>query len=58
MPVGHAAYVDNKQCLSCHADQATQWQQSHHAKAMAAAGPETVRGALSCCLQPVDAAHY
>ncbi|MCV2359324.1 tetratricopeptide repeat protein [Paucibacter sp. TC2R-5] len=44
MPVGHAAYVDNKQCLSCHADQAKQWEGSHHAKAMAAASPESVRG--------------
>ncbi|MBT9492195.1 MAG: hypothetical protein IV107_07550, partial [Paucibacter sp.] len=44
LPVGHAAYVDNKQCLSCHADQAKQWQGSHHAKAMAPAGPDTVRG--------------
>lgn len=44
LPIGHAAYVDNQQCLSCHATQASQWQQSHHAKAMAAAGPDTVRG--------------
>lgn len=39
---GH--YVDNTQCLGCHADQAAQWQQSHHAMAMAAPTAQSVRG--------------
>lgn len=38
-----AAYVDNGQCLDCHQDQARQWQQSHHAIAMAAPTPTSVR---------------
>jgi predicted CXXCH cytochrome family protein len=44
LPIEHAAYVNNKQCLSCHADQAAQWKDSHHAKAMAPASKESVRG--------------
>jgi predicted CXXCH cytochrome family protein len=36
------AYVPNTTCLGCHADQAGQWQPSHHAKAMAAADPSSV----------------
>jgi predicted CXXCH cytochrome family protein len=43
-PPGHAAYVDNKSCLGCHQAQGRQWQQSHHAQAMAAPTPESVRG--------------
>ena len=39
-----AAYVDNQLCLGCHQDQGRQWQQSHHAQAMAAASADTVRG--------------
>ena len=39
-----AAYVENALCLSCHEEQGRQWQPSHHAKAMAAATAETVRG--------------
>jgi predicted CXXCH cytochrome family protein len=39
-----AAYVDNQQCLGCHQDQGQQWQQSHHAQAMAAPTESTVRG--------------
>ncbi len=39
-----AAYVDNRQCLGCHAAAASAWAGSHHAKAMAPATPETVRG--------------
>jgi predicted CXXCH cytochrome family protein len=35
-------HVPNATCLSCHADQAAQWRGSHHARAMAAPGPETV----------------
>ncbi len=39
-----AVLVDNVQCLACHAEQARQWQASHHARAMAAATPTAVRG--------------
>jgi len=39
-----AAYVDNQLCLACHEDQGRQWQQSHHAQAMAAPNAESVRG--------------
>jgi predicted CXXCH cytochrome family protein len=38
------AYVDNKVCLGCHQAQGQQWQQSHHASAMAAPTAESVRG--------------
>ncbi len=37
-------YVDNAQCLSCHPTQAAAWAPSHHAKAMAPASAQTVRG--------------
>lgn len=43
-PPSHADYVNNQQCLGCHAGQAGLWQQSHHAKAMAEATPASVRG--------------
>jgi predicted CXXCH cytochrome family protein len=43
-PPTHAAYVDNKTCLACHQSQGQQWQQSHHAQAMAAPTAESVRG--------------
>lgn len=36
-------WVDNAQCLSCHASQASQWQVSHHARAMGKASPDTIR---------------
>jgi tetratricopeptide (TPR) repeat protein len=39
-----ADYVDNRQCLACHAEQARQWQASHHAQAMALPTPQSVRG--------------
>ncbi|MBK8335899.1 MAG: hypothetical protein IPL03_04645 [Sterolibacteriaceae bacterium] len=39
-----AAYVDNRQCLDCHQEQAGQWQQSHHSRAMAAPTAESVLG--------------
>jgi len=39
-----AAFVDNQQCLACHAEQAGQWQGSHHAKAMAPANAQSVLG--------------
>ena len=38
------AFVDNRQCLGCHAEQAKAWQGSHHAHAMAPATAESVRG--------------
>ncbi len=37
------SYVDNQQCLGCHAAQAAAWMPSHHAKAMAVADAQTVR---------------
>jgi predicted CXXCH cytochrome family protein len=43
-PATPAAFVDNRQCLECHAPQATLWRSSHHAMAMAAPTAETVRG--------------
>ena len=39
-----ASYVDNTQCLGCHQTQATAWAGSHHAKAMAPATADSVRG--------------
>ncbi|MBB3166184.1 putative CXXCH cytochrome family protein [Rhizobium laguerreae] len=36
--------MDEKTCASCHADQAAAFSKSHHAKAMALADDETVRG--------------
>ncbi len=39
-----AAFVDNAQCLACHAEQGRLWQDSHHARAMAPATPQTVAG--------------
>ncbi|MBY3243517.1 tetratricopeptide repeat protein [Rhizobium laguerreae] len=40
----HEGFVDEKKCASCHADQAAAFSKSHHAKAMALADDETVRG--------------
>ena len=42
--VSPAAHVDNTLCLECHQDEARQWQGSHHAKAMAPATADSVRG--------------
>ena len=39
-----AAYVDNGICLSCHREEGREWRESHHAKAMAPATDENVRG--------------
>ena len=39
-----AKYVDNGVCLGCHTEQAKQWEESHHALAMAPATSKTVRG--------------
>jgi predicted CXXCH cytochrome family protein len=38
------AYVDNQQCLRCHQAEAAAWLPSHHAKAMAPANAQSVRG--------------
>jgi len=38
------AYVENAQCLGCHQTAGEAWSQSHHAKAMAPATAQTVRG--------------
>ncbi|MBY5738192.1 multiheme c-type cytochrome [Rhizobium leguminosarum] len=40
----HEGFVDERTCASCHADQAAAFSKSHHAKAMALADDETVRG--------------
>ncbi|MGO6901634.1 multiheme c-type cytochrome, partial [Rhizobium ruizarguesonis] len=40
----HEGFVDERTCASCHADQAAAFSKSHHAKAMALANDETVRG--------------
>jgi predicted CXXCH cytochrome family protein len=43
-PLPAPAFVDNALCLTCHAEQAGQWQASHHARAMAPATAQTVAG--------------
>ena len=40
----HEGFVDEGACASCHADQAAAFSKSHHAKAMALADEQTVRG--------------
>ncbi|MBY5357171.1 tetratricopeptide repeat protein [Rhizobium leguminosarum] len=40
----HEGFVDERTCTSCHADRAAAFSKSHHAKAMALADDETVRG--------------
>ena len=42
-----AKYVENGVCLGCHQEEARQWRDSHHAKAMALPTAETVRGNFS-----------
>jgi tetratricopeptide (TPR) repeat protein len=37
-------YIGNESCIDCHQTEVTNWQQSHHAKAMLAATDETVLG--------------
>ena len=39
-----AEYVENGVCLGCHQEEARQWRDSHHAKAMAPPSAKTVRG--------------
>ena len=39
-----ATYVDNQQCIGCHAAAGQAWAGSHHAQAMAVATADTVRG--------------
>ena len=39
-----AAWVDEAGCAGCHAAAAAAWRGSHHAHAMAAPGPDTVKG--------------
>lgn len=46
-PPGPARYVENGACLGCHEEEARQWQDSHHAKAMALPTGATVRGDFS-----------
>ncbi len=43
-PAGPAKYVENGVCLGCHEEEARQWRDSHHAKAMALPTEEMVRG--------------
>lgn len=40
------SYVENTQCLGCHQAAGEAWAASHHAKAMAAPTPQTVRGSF------------
>ncbi|QKK20422.1 multiheme c-type cytochrome [Rhizobium indicum] len=40
----HDGFVDERTCSACHADQVAAFSKSHHAKAMALADDETVRG--------------
>ncbi|MDJ1501344.1 tetratricopeptide repeat protein [Xanthocytophaga agilis] len=42
--VSLATYVGSKQCQSCHAEQQTQWNSSHHAQAIQEANAQTVLG--------------
>ena len=46
-PPEPAKYVDNGACLGCHQKEAREWQDSHHAKAMAPPTEEMVRGDFS-----------
>jgi len=41
-----ADWADESACADCHAEAARAWRGSHHAKAMAAPSPQTVRGAF------------
>ena len=43
-PASRAAYVDSRICLGCHQEEGRQWQESHHAKAMALPTGQTVLG--------------
>ncbi|WP_434339518.1 ammonia-forming cytochrome c nitrite reductase subunit c552 [Motilimonas cestriensis] len=40
----NANYVGNESCVDCHQSEVSNWQQSHHAKAMLPATPESVLG--------------
>ena len=46
-PKAPAKYVENGVCLGCHQEEARQWRDSHHAKAMALPTAEMVRGDFS-----------
>jgi hypothetical protein len=41
---GSGGYAGAQACVSCHAAEADQWQQSHHARAMLDATPDTIQG--------------
>lgn len=40
----HASFVDEQRCVSCHSAEFASWKNSHHAKAMEVANPQTVLG--------------
>ncbi|MBK5257156.1 MAG: HEAT repeat domain-containing protein [Vicinamibacteria bacterium] len=41
---GPVGYIDNRVCVGCHLDEGREWQESHHAKAMAAPTEQSVLG--------------
>ena len=43
-PADSASYVGSEQCATCHSDEFSQWQQSHHYQAMQHASEEFVLG--------------
>ena len=43
-PVRNSDFVDNRQCLDCHQDQADRWAGSHHDLAMQVASVDSVLG--------------
>lgn len=46
-PARPATYVDNKVCVGCHLEAGREWQESHHAQAMAEATAQSVLGDFS-----------
>lgn len=53
---GEAQYVGAETCNGCHKDQAAQWRQSHHAKAMQHASSQTVLGDFNNATLPLSGA--
>jgi predicted CXXCH cytochrome family protein len=43
-PAEPARFAGSAACAECHADQAARWRNSHHARSMQKAGPDTVLG--------------
>ena len=42
--IDHNGFVNNKTCVTCHAEEAKQWKGSHHQQAMQTANEQTVLG--------------